>query len=43
VSVLHGGYDAWLAKGFSTEPKGSEWKAAEAPAVPLDATREAGL
>jgi hypothetical protein len=43
VSVLHGGFDAWLDKGLPTGPKGSEWKASEAPPVPLDAARGAGL
>jgi hypothetical protein len=43
VSVLHGGFDAWLELGLPTLPKGIEWKAVEPPAVPLDAVRGAGL
>ncbi|HEY7586193.1 MAG TPA: hypothetical protein VH866_06755 [Candidatus Deferrimicrobiaceae bacterium] len=43
MSVLHGGFDEWLELGLPTAPKGSEWKAGEGSALPLDAARGAGL
>jgi len=33
VSVLYGGYEEWVARGYPTQPAGPEWQVGLPPAA----------
>jgi len=33
VSVLHGGFEEWVARGLPTQPKGPEWQVDSRPSA----------